>query len=70
MTAPEQTPLEDWIDSQVVLQTLHISPRTLIRHRNNGILPFSKIGRKIYYRRSDIQKVLHDNYTRSGSGLG
>ena len=60
---PSETPLEDWIDSQIVMQALHISSRTLHTLRTNGILPFSRIGNKIYYRRQDIQKILSDNYT-------
>jgi hypothetical protein len=59
----EQTPLSDWLDSQDVMQALHISPRTLQTLRSNGILPFSRIGNKIYYRRQDIIKILSDNYT-------
>ena len=55
--------LEDWIDGQIVMQALHISPRTLQTLRTNGILPFSRIGNKIYYRKSDILKILFDNYT-------
>ena len=59
----EQTPLSDWLDNQDVMQALHISPRTLQTLRSNGILPFSRIGNKIYYRRQDIIKILSDNYT-------
>ena len=55
--------LSDWIDNQDVMQALHISPRTLQTLRSNGILPFSRIGNKIYYRRQDILKILSDNYT-------
>lgn len=55
--------LEDWIDSQDVMQALHISPRTLQTLRSNGTLPYSRIGKKIYYRRQDIIKILSDNYT-------
>ncbi|MDR2824151.1 MAG: helix-turn-helix domain-containing protein [Prevotellaceae bacterium] len=55
--------LEDWIDSQDVMQALHISPRTLQTLRTNGILPYSRIGNKIYYLRRDITKILSDNYT-------
>jgi hypothetical protein len=51
-----------WIDSQVVKQTLHISDRTLQRLRDNGTLPFSRIGRKIYYKATDIERILNDNY--------
>jgi hypothetical protein len=59
----DEMPLEDWIDGQIVMQALHISPRTLQTLRSNGILPFSRIGNKIYYRKSDIIKILSDNYT-------
>jgi hypothetical protein len=55
--------LEDWVDSQIVMQTLHISPRTLQTLRSNGTLPYSRIGSKIYYRKRDILKILSDNYT-------
>lgn len=58
-----QTPLEEWIDNQNVMQLLHISPRTLQTLRSNGTLPFSRIGKKLYYRRADIQRILKDNYT-------
>ena len=58
----KQTLLEDWLDNQDVMETLHISPRTLQTLRSNGTLPFSRINGKIYYRRQDIQKILADNY--------
>ena len=59
----EQTKLSDWIDSQIVMQALHISSRTLQTLRTNGTLPFSRIGRKLFYKRSDILRILQDNYT-------
>ncbi len=58
-----QTPLEDWIDNYDVMKMLHISRRTLQTLRSNGKVRFSKIGRKIYYRRQDIQNMLAENYT-------
>lgn len=68
----EKTFLEDWIDNQDVMQLLHISIRTLQTLRSNGILPYSRINNKIYYRRQDIQKILADNYTmyRLRNGYG
>jgi hypothetical protein len=57
-----ETTLEDWVDNQDVMHTLHISPRTLQTLRSNGILPFSRIGNKLYYRKQDILKILTDNY--------
>lgn len=58
----EHTTLEEWIDNQDVMQTLHISLRTLQILRSNGTLPYSRVNNKIYYRRYDIQKILADNY--------
>lgn len=58
-----ETPLSDWLDNQDVMQALHVSPRTLQTLRSNGLLPFSRIGNKLYYRRQDIIKILSDNYT-------
>ena len=53
----------EWIDGQIVMQMLNISPRTLFTLRASGTLPFSRIRKKIYYKRSDIDKILNDNYT-------
>jgi len=57
-----ETSINDWIDGQIVMQTLHISPRTLQTLRTNGTLPYSRIGNKLYYRKQDILKILSDNY--------
>ena len=40
---------DTWIDNQDVLQTLHISKRTLQTFRTNGTLPYSKVQGKFYY---------------------
>lgn len=53
---------DTWIDNQDVLQTLHISKRTLQTFRTNGILPYSKIKGKFYYKVADIEQLLQDNY--------
>ena len=57
------TPLEDWIDAQDVMQALHISPRALATLRANGTLPFTKLGGRCLYRKSDLEKVLDDHDT-------
>jgi hypothetical protein len=51
-----------WIDNQDVLQTLHISKRTLQTYRDNGVLPYSKIQGKFYYKVSDVEELLESNY--------
>jgi len=54
---------ETWIDGQVVMQTLHISKRSLQSLRDNGTLPHSRINGKFYYKVSDIEQLLEKNYS-------
>jgi DNA-binding transcriptional MerR regulator len=53
----------DWIDSQDVLIKMHIYQRTLQTWRTNGLLPFSNINGKFYYKKSDILRLLESNYS-------
>lgn len=58
-----QEPIKDnWIDGIEVQNLLHISERTLYRHRRSGKLPYSRIRGKIYYKNSDIRELLEKNY--------
>ena len=54
--------LEELLDGQDIMQLLHISPRTLQTLHSNGTIPHTRLGRKIYYRRQDIENILRDNY--------
>ncbi len=59
--AKEQKPLfngERYFTEKEVAEKLHISRRTLFEWRENGKLPYIKIGSKILYRQSDIQTSL------------
>lgn len=53
---------EEWLDNEQVCLLLHISKRTLQTYRDNEVLPFSQIGSKIYYKASDIDQFLNQNY--------
>lgn len=54
---------DNWIDGQDVLFALNISKRTLQSLRDKGILPFSRIKGKFYYKVSDINSLLEKNYS-------
>lgn len=41
---------------------LKVSRRSLQDYRNNGILPYTRIGGRILYRASDIERTLTDGY--------
>ena len=53
---------EQWLDNQDISNLLHVSKRTLQNYRDNGIIPFSQIGGKIYYKASDVEKLLLKHY--------
>ena len=47
---------DKWMQNGEVCEYLEISPRTLQRYRTNQILPFSICGKKIRYRRTDVEQ--------------
>ncbi|MFC4676878.1 helix-turn-helix domain-containing protein [Dysgonomonas termitidis] len=46
------------MDSADVCRALGISKRTLQTWRNNGRIPFSMLGGKVYFKESDIDELL------------
>lgn len=54
------------LDKQDILQMFHISPRTLDSWRAKGILPYSKIGGKIFYRLSDVWEMVTKHRVEKG----
>lgn len=45
---------------------LKISRRTLQEYRNEGRLPYIRLGGKVLYRESDIERMLQDGYRKAG----
>jgi len=59
------SPTKDtWLDNQQAMELLKISKRLLQSYRDESIIPFSKINNKIYYKASDIQKLLEKHYNQ------
>jgi hypothetical protein len=46
-------------------EKLKLSRRSLQDYRNEGRIPYIKLGGKILYRSSDIQKMLEDGYCKA-----
>jgi excisionase family DNA binding protein len=59
-----------WLSSEEVCHLLMISKRTLQSYRDLGVLPFSQIGRKIYYKSSDIDDYLEAHYLKANYHKG
>ena len=53
---------EQFMDSQEFMQLMHISKKTCQIWRDTGIIPFSQIGHKIYYKVSDINTMMDKHY--------
>lgn len=49
---------EEWLDNQDVCQLLNISLRTLQSYRDRGLLAYSMIGHKCYYKANDIHLLI------------
>ena len=50
--------VENWLDNQDVCEILGISKRTLQTYRKKGLLPFSIIRHKIFYKSEDVENLL------------
>ena len=48
-----------------VLEMLEVSPKTLRKYRNEGILAYSQIGNKYFYKMSDIERMLNQAYVKA-----
>ncbi len=62
-------PEDPFFTNDEFMTLMSISVRTAQLWRNQGLISYSQISGKIYYRLSDIQKLLNDNYHKSSSRL-
>lgn len=65
LTEKEKEPKEKWLDNQELMQLLKISKRTAQHYRDHGLISFSQVGAKIYYRLSDVEELLKKHYVKA-----
>jgi excisionase family DNA binding protein len=53
---------ERYLTDREVSERLKVSRRTLQDYRTEGKIPYYQLGGKILYCKSDIEKMLNDNY--------
>ena len=58
-------PNDPFFPNDEFMDLMSISVRTAQLWRDQGLISYSQISGKIYYRMSDIQKLLDDNYHKS-----
>lgn len=54
----EKSKHTDWLPNGNVCRLLNISKRTLQHYRDTGVLPFTQIGHKCYYKHEDVEALL------------
>lgn len=59
---------ETFLDNQEFLLLMKISKRTAQTWRDEGKISFSQVGSKIYYKLSDVEKLLQEHYNKSFKG--
>lgn len=72
-TTKKYTPIfkeEKWLDNQEVCLMLDITKRSLQTYKDKGLLPYSKLNRKNYFKLSDVQALLEAGqpYNTNGNG--
>lgn len=58
-------PTDTFLDNQEFIQLMNISKRTAQTWRDEGIVSFSQIGSKIYYKMKDVNVLLDKNYNKA-----
>ena len=56
--------IKTWLSGDELCKLLRVSKRTLQNYRDKRVIPFSQIGRKIYYKYSDIVDYLELHYVK------
>ena len=54
--------MKHWLDSEEVCEILGIEKRTLQVYRDKGLIPFTRIKHKFFYKPEDISRFLESNY--------
>lgn len=54
----KQMDTQEWLTLEEARDIVGVCSKTFQKYRDNGIIPFSQYGRKIYFKKSDIQAFL------------
>ncbi len=67
LNAKNESKKDTFVDNQEFLLLMKISKRTAQTWRDEGRISFSQVGNKIYYKLSDVEKLLDEYYNKSFS---
>lgn len=58
----------NWMDGADVCEKLNICKRTLQAYRDRGLLPYSQINHKIFYRTEDVETFMEAHEPENDGG--
>lgn len=56
---------KQWVESTEARKMLGVSPKTWQKYRDNRIIPFAQIGRKIFVRRADMEAFMDKHFIQA-----
>lgn len=59
-----------WLNTKQVAYLLGVTARTIQNYRDQGMIPYSQIGRVIRYRAEDVQEFLMAHYVKPSNREG
>ena len=60
---------DEYIDSTEVCRLLQVSRKTLDRYREQDLIPYTKIKKRVYYRFSDLDAFMQRNSVKPKPGI-
>ena len=66
---PTDTDEDRMLDDADLCQLLNVSQRTTQRYRTLGLIPYSTLRRRIYYKESDVWAFIRKYNKEAGDGL-
>ena len=65
LSTQTNTSKKSFMDNEEFIELMGISKRTAQCWRDEGKISFSQVGNKIYYKQSDVDKLLAEHYNKS-----
>ncbi|MFZ4564468.1 MAG: helix-turn-helix domain-containing protein [Bacteroidales bacterium] len=62
-------PRLSWQEPEEIARLLNVGKRSVDNYRDAGLIPYSKLGGKVYYRICDIEDYLTENMKRKPDNL-
>ena len=62
---PQKSFSEQYLDNSDFIRMMKVSPRTAQTWRDEGLISFSQIGKKIYYKISDVEEFIEKHHKKA-----